>query len=241
MPMHDDARAIIMAGGRSERMRATAGPLHKALVPVLGVPMLERNLRVLLSEGFRDIVVAISKAEPQIGEFLDTALRPIAESHGAHVRILWEDRPLGTIGAAREAIAAAETLLVVNVDNLTALPLGAFVAFHREQDAALTIAAHEEHFQIPFGELDFCGHRVRRYIEKPVKPIWISSGTYVLSPDACEFIPRGQRTDVPQLVAALLAAGKHVAAFRHDSAWIDVNHAEAIKTAETMIGHPARP
>src|SRR5439155_11552880 len=151
-------KAIIMAGGRSERMRATAGPLHKALVPVLGVPLLERNLRCLLSEGFRDIVVAINKAEPQIGEFLDTALRPVAESHGTQVHILWEDTPLGTIGAAREAIAGAETLLVVNVDNLTSLSLGDFVAFHLEQDAALTIAAHEEHFQIPFGELNLSGH-----------------------------------------------------------------------------------
>src|SRR5207249_1887943 len=110
-----------------------------------------------------------------------------------------------TIGAAREAIAGAETLLVVNVDNLTSLSLGDFVAFHLEQDAALTIAAHEEHFQIPFGELNLSGHRVRGYMEKPVKPVWISSGTYVLSSAACEFIPQGQRTDVPQLVAVLLA------------------------------------
>jgi len=238
MPEH--VRAIIMAGGRSERMRATAGPLHKALVPVLGMPLLERNLRVLLSEGFRDIVVAISKAEPQIGEFLD-ALRPIANSHGAHLQILWEETPLGTIGAARPAIAGADTLLVVNVDNLTALPLRAFVEFHCEQLAELTIAAHEEHFQIPFGELDLCGHHVRRYIEKPLKPIWISSGTYVLSRAACELIPEGQRTDVPQLVSALIATGEHIAAFRHNSAWIDVNHAEAVKKAETLIGYAARP
>ena len=69
-----------------------------------------------------------------------------------------------------------------------------------------------------------------------MKPIWISSGTYVLSCEACKFLPEGQRTDVPQLVSMLLAAGKYVAAFRHHAAWIDVNHAEAIKKAETLVG-----
>src|SRR5438128_1927629 len=150
MHLHVDCRALIMAGGRSERMRATAGPLHKALVPVLGVPLLERNIRVLLSEGFQDIVVAISNAEPSIAQYVNGAGRTLAQSCRARLEILWEETPLGTIGAARTAIGNANVLLIVNVDNLTALPLRAFVKFHCDRGAALTIAAHQEPFQLPF-------------------------------------------------------------------------------------------
>src|SRR5207253_1130314 len=134
-----ECRALIMAGGRSERMRRTAGPLHKALVPVLGVPLLERNLSVLFTEDFKDVVVAISSAEPGVGQYVERSCRGLAESRGARLEILWEETALGTIGAAREAIGDADALLVVNVDNLTSLPLRAFVRFHSEQNAALTI------------------------------------------------------------------------------------------------------
>ena len=224
-----------MAGGRSERMRATSGPMHKALVPVLGMPLLERNLRMLLEAGVKDIVVAVSSSEPAIGQYLENFGRSLLESCGAHLRILWERDPRGTIGSAREAIQGAATLLVLNVDNLTSLPLRAFVRFHREKGAALTIATHQEPFRIPFGELVLAEDCVQQYAEKPVKPIWISSGTYVLSPEACEWILPEGRTDVPQLVERLLAAGRHVAAFRHAAAWIDVNDADAVKQAEREL------
>ncbi len=207
-------------------MRATAGPLHKALVPVAGMSLLERNVRALLDQEFRDIVVAVSTSEPEIGR---------AAVSYASVEIFWEDVPLGTIGAAREAIGSARTLLVVNVDNLTSLPLKDLVRFHRDQNATLSIAAHQEPFRIPFGELEMDGDRVRRYLEKPVKPIWISSGTYVLDRAACGYIPEGRRTDAPELVGALLEAHERVAAYRHNSSWIDVNHADALVKAESLI------
>jgi NDP-sugar pyrophosphorylase family protein len=231
-------KALVMAGGRSQRMRATAGPLHKALVCVSGVPLIERNLQALLAQGFRDIVVAVSEQERAIGDYLEIRGRTATADAAGRVEILWEREPLGTIGAARLAMQDSEALVVVNVDNLTSLDLQRFAAYHIEDGAAFTIAAHEEPFQIPFGELQLSGNRVQGYIEKAVKPIWISSGTYVVAREACEFIVAGQRTDVPQLVSRLLASGKSVAAFRHRADWIDVNDAAAIVRAEERWRQP---
>ena len=72
--------ALIMAGGRSERMRTSGGPLHKALVPVLGVPMIERNLCGFLSEGFHRIVVAISASEQAVAEYVEGRGRALANA-----------------------------------------------------------------------------------------------------------------------------------------------------------------
>ena len=63
--------AAIMAGGRSERMRATNGATHKALVEVGGVTMLERNVRRLLKRGIKEIVVVSSPAEPRIADAIE--------------------------------------------------------------------------------------------------------------------------------------------------------------------------
>jgi alpha-galactosidase/6-phospho-beta-glucosidase family protein/CTP:molybdopterin cytidylyltransferase MocA len=233
-PRSDGAvTALVMAGGRSERMRRSGDPLHKALLPVLGITLLERNLRMLAAHGFEEVVVAVCSAEREVGEFVATLA---ARSGGPVPRVFWEATPLGTIGAACEAIGASSALLVVNVDNLTSLPLNDLVAFHRASASAMTIAAHQEPFKIPFGELVLDGDQVREYREKPVHPVWISSGTYVLSPAACERIARGQRTDVNDLVTALLAAGLRVSAFRHEAWWIDVNTKDALERAEQLLG-----
>lgn len=231
-------KALIMAGGRSQRMRETAGPLHKALVCVSGVPLIERNLQALLEQGFRDVVVAVNEMERAIGDYVEGRGAALASAAGAHLGILWEREPLGTIGAAKLAIDGAGTLVIVNVDNLTSLDLRRLAACHVEAGAALTIASHEEGFRIPFGELQLYGNQVLGYCEKAVKPIWISSGAYVVGRDACEHIVAGRRTDVPELVSHLIALGKHVAAFRHQADWIDVNDAEAVRRAEQQRWKP---
>jgi len=61
----------MMAGGRSERMRASGVPIHKALLPVLGMSLAERNLRTLLAHGFVHIAVSVNARESALMEFLD--------------------------------------------------------------------------------------------------------------------------------------------------------------------------
>ena len=89
--------ALIMAGGRSERMRATLGCQHKALVRVLGVCMLERNICKLLSFGFREIVVAISSRSRRWKTTSKTVARrwsPLVAKprHIKGKRAAWHDR-----------------------------------------------------------------------------------------------------------------------------------------------------
>src|SRR5438105_8918056 len=99
------ATALIMAGGSSLRMRASLGRQHKALVEVLGLSMLERNLLAILSCGFRDIFVAISAKEKALIAFARGRAARLAHASGARFRILLERHPLGTIGAARTMTA----------------------------------------------------------------------------------------------------------------------------------------
>jgi NDP-mannose synthase len=231
--------ALIMAGGRSERMRASSGPQHKALVRVLGLSLLERNLHKLLSYGFRDIFIAVSAQEAELQAYVADRCQQVTAARGARLECLIEDVPLGTIGIARELKARAATILVVNVDNLTAMNLRQLVNHHLESGAAFTIATHFEPFQIPFGEVNLNEGLVTEYSEKPVRRIRISSGTYVLAARACEFIDPAGPTSVPQLFTALRRQGERVSAFEHAAPWIDVNDAAAIKRAEQLIGdHP---
>jgi len=216
-------KALIMAGGLSERMRASGAKTHKALREVASRSLLDHNIEYLRSHGIFDITLAVNRCEHDL------------LARVAHLPLIIEERPLGTIGSARNFAQNTETLVVLYVDNLTDLDLRAFVAYHCAQQAVLTIASHDEPFRIPFGELELDGTRVLAYREKPIFPIPISSGLYVLSNRAIAAIGQEERIHAPELINRLISRGDHVAAFRHQAWWIDVNDETALAAADVAL------
>lgn len=227
--------AIIMAGGRSSRMRASLGRTHKALVEVLGVSMLERNLLMLLSHNVTEIFLAVGRAERSLLAFARGRAQKIAYAGGAELEVFIEETSLGTMGAAKAIETASDDLLVVNVDNLTSLDLSALVEHHRATKAALTIATHIEPFPVPFGQVSIQNGQIVGYAEKPVIPVSLCSGVYVLSKTARLKIPSGKPMGAPELVNFLLRAKQEVSAFCHSSPWIDVNDSSSLDKAEDLI------
>lgn len=229
---------LVMAGGRGRRMqRSTGEGTPKPLVRVGGVPLLERNLYMLLRAGVERIVVAVPGHAPALGEFAKTRCVQIGRAaRGARVEVLVEETPLGTIGAAALVDAPADgSLLVVNADNLTDLDLAACAEKHLRSTAALTVATHVHPFRVPFAEVEAEHGRVVAYREKPALPVLVSSAVAVLGPRARAVVRPRQPMDMPDLVARLLAAGEVVESFLHDAAWIDVNDAEALEAAEVLF------
>lgn len=231
--------ALIMAGGRGERLRASGPPTPKPLIRVRGVPLLEHSLLRLLTNGFRDIVVAVPAHTPEIGQYVRTRGQMVADPFGCHLRVYEEISPLGNIGAAAELDVGDSDLLVVYADNLTALDLNELVQYHRRTGAALTSAVHLEPFRIPYGEVQVRDEMIVTYLEKPERRILVSSGVFVLSPATIGRLPRGQRIEVAWLANRLLADGARVAAFRHDAPWIDVNDVAAVARAERLLADHA--
>lgn len=226
--------ALIMAGGTSSRMRRSRGPAHKALVPVLGVPLLERNVVALLQQGFTDIVVAFSAGEPEIRQYVCGRIRELVVARHGTVRAFEETRPMGTLGAAGCISWGSPDLLVVNVDNLTSLNLCHLVAQQRRNRAALTIATHEHRATIPFGKVTVRNGRVVQYVEKPTISSQVCSGAYVLGASAKECLD-GHPIDAHLLVNALLSRGKRVSAYKHHAPWVDINDAACVDSAEQLI------
>ena len=127
-------------------------------------------------------------------------------------------------------------LLVVNVDNLTTLPLRAVVQHHHETGATLTIACHREPFRIPFGQLILEGAEVVEYREKPAFPVMISSGVYAVGAQAAELIPTQRRFNINDLFQAVREHDGRISAFEHESKWIDINDPESLKRAAGLFG-----
>lgn len=231
--------ALIMAGGRSERMRAGGCAHHKGLRTVLGVPLIERNLQRLLELGFEDVYVSVSARENELLKWLIERGRSLAAARRARLEILLEDAALGTIGAAGFLPVKDRDAVVVNVDNLSSIDLAEMASFHRQNQAAATIASHRHLMPIAYGVLELHGDRVAGYREKPVVQMTVSSGTYVLGRAALDRLRPGARLDAPELMNELIHGGETVVAYPHEEPWIDINDEEALFEAESLFSPSA--
>jgi NDP-sugar pyrophosphorylase family protein len=227
--------ALLMAGGRSERMRAGGDATHKALRRVCGVTLLEHNVVSVLAANVGHVAIAISASEAELRRGVVDIAEPLCRAVGTPCEIVVEERALGNIGAAKLVAGAADHVLVLYVDNLTSLDLRDFLTSHIAGGRAATIATHVETFVDPYGELTIVDDEVIGYAEKPVRRVTVSSGTCALTSAACSAIPDGVPTAAHELFALLRSRGWSVGAYRHDAPWVDVNDEASILRAERII------
>ena len=230
--------ALVMAGGRSERMRRSNGPTIKPLVTVSGVPLLERNLHALLRAGVNDIhVVVPARGEPELMDWVRSRAVMLTRAAGARFEIHEETTPRGNIGGCGDLHGRTDALLVVFADNLTTLDLRALLHDHELGGGAMTLAVHEEPFKMSFGEVIVSGDRVTGYREKPVKSFLVSSGVAVLGAPALAILADQGLNPVglSDLFRMVIERGFPVRAFRHQAAWIDVNDGAAVAKAERLV------
>ena len=202
---------------------------------MLGIPLIERNLQHLLELGFTDIFASVSVREEELARWLSNRGRQLAATKQSTLQILFEETPLGTIGAAVLLSPRVLDVLVVNVDNLSSLDVAKMTDFHRRREACATIATHREKVAVAYGALVVEGERIVAYREKPIIHVPVSSGTYVLSRRAIDRIRPGARLDAPDLINQLLGAGETVVAYPHQDWWVDVNDEAALSRAESLL------
>ena len=126
-------KSVVLVGGEGTRLRPLTLTAPKQMLPVVGVPMLERVLRHLARHGVDEAVLSL-------GYLPDAFLEAYPDGQAAGVRLTYavEPEPLDTAGAIRFAAASAgidDTFVVVNGDVLTDLDLTGLVAFHRRAGA----------------------------------------------------------------------------------------------------------
>jgi NDP-sugar pyrophosphorylase family protein len=229
---------LIMAGGQGARMARSGVAGRKPLVEVGGVSLLERNIWMMARSGCRRIFIALTRADAvrEADRLADFAAR--AAGIGVVLAPLIEEVPQGNFGAATMLLGDASDVLVVYADNLTTLDLAALAEAHRVSGAAMTLAAHDEPFRMPYGALEVDADDpdlLTAYREKPVYPILVGSGLAVVSASALGSLP--QRTPLGLVDAAnlLIADGGVVRLYRHQALWIDVNDAAKLVAAEALL------
>lgn len=209
--------AVVMAGGRGSRMRPLTYTIPKPLLPIGEKPILEIILGRLKSAGFGKVYVTTNYQSELVKSYFGRGGR-----FGIELEYTEESEALGTAGALfllRGKIA--EPFLVMNCDVLTKLDLGVLYRFHLEKGAVMTVAAACYDVQVPYGVLELDGDWVAGVDEKPRKSHLVLAGMYVMNPEILE-MKEPEKTDIPELIRALIAGGKKVGFYAIKEPWIDV-------------------
>jgi NDP-sugar pyrophosphorylase family protein len=224
--------AIILAGGKAERLGAAAEGKPKSLVAIDGRPLAAYQLALLAKAGVNRVIV--SCAAGQEAEFE----RELGDL-GPELVTVGEPEPLGRGGGLRlaaQARLAKGPVYVMNGDELFDLELSELFAAHRRGQAAATITVAPLHSHLGVVEVDE-GDVVRGFREAPRLPFWVNTGLYVLEDEAIGRLP--ERGDHEASTFPELAAERRLRAFRHEGLWLTVNTPKDLRRAQEYVeSHP---
>jgi NDP-sugar pyrophosphorylase family protein len=224
--------AVILAGGRAERLGAAAGGRPKALVEMAGRPLAVYQVELLARAGVDRVIVSCAAGNEELFEAELAGLGP-------EIAAVGEPEPLGRGGGLRFAAAARREdgdVLALNGDELLDADLAELLGRHRETDAAATIVV--THPRSPFGVVELGDDDVvLGFQEVAVLPVWVSCGVYALGEEALAALP--ERGDHETTTFPELAERGRLRAFRHDGTWMTINTPKDLRAAEEHLrAHP---
>jgi NDP-sugar pyrophosphorylase family protein len=222
-------KAVILAGGRGQRLAPYTTILPKPLMPIGDIPILEVVIRQLKRAGFDDVTLAVGYLSELLAAYFGDG-----EKLGVRIRYSREDKPLGTAGPLALVDGLDQPFLVMNGDLLTTLDYRAMWQAHAAVGTIGTLATFRRSVKIDLGVIhtDEQG-LVSGYVEKPTYHYQVSTGIYVFDPAVLCFIPRGEWLDLPDLVTKLLAAGHRVATYPFEGHWLDIGRPDDYELALT--------
>ena len=224
--------AIILAGGRAERLGEAALGRPKALVDIAGKPLAAYQIAQLARAGVERVVVSCAAGQETLFE---AALADL----GPEIAAVGEPEPLGRGGGLRFAARARREegdVLVLNGDELLAVDLAELLARQRATGAAATLTVTRP--RSPFGVVELGeDDTVAGFREADLLPQWVSCGVYALGEEALTALP--ERGDHERTTFPALAAQGRLRAFRYEGLWLTVNTPKELGAADEYVrAHP---
>lgn len=154
--------AVLMAGGKGERLRPLTEKTPKPLLEVGGKCIIDHNVDRLISYGVEHINVTVNYLAEQLEEHF------AASRNGVQVRTFREPKFLGTIGSIKFVDTFYnDTILVMNSDLFTNIDYEDFFLHFQQNDAEMSVAAVPYNISIELGILDLDGRNIKGLLEKP--------------------------------------------------------------------------
>lgn len=222
--------AVLMAGGKGERLRPLTEKTPKPLLPVGDKAIIDHNIDRLIEYGVKHISVTVNYLGEQLEEHFKEPRGEVL------VNTVREPKFLGTIGSIRFVSEFHnDTILVMNSDLFTNINYEDFYLHFKEHDADMSVAAVPYDVDIPLGVLNLEGRNITGLTEKPHFGYYANAGIYLIKRSALDLIPDDKMFHSTDLVETLIAAGGKVIRFPLNGTWIDIGTPQEYRRANDMV------
>ena len=224
--------AVLMAGGKGERLRPLTEKTPKPLLKVGEKCIIDHNIDRLISYGVQHINVTVNYLKEQIEEHYQEP------RNGIKVETVREPKFLGTIGSVKFVPTFFnDTVLVMNSDLFTNIDYEDFFLHFQQHDAEMSVAAVPYNVSIPYGILDLEGRNIKGLLEKPQYNYYANAGIYLIKRRALDEIPEDQFFNATDLIEKLIAEGKKVIRYPMNGTWIDIGNPQEYQKAKDLVKH----
>jgi len=226
--------ALIMAGGRGERLRPLTDVAPKPMLKVGSKPIIEHNIDRLIKFGVSEIFISVNYLKEQLIEYFGDGSKK-----GISIKFITEDKPLGTLGSLSLIDHVShEDMLVMNSDLLTNIDFEAFFLFYKEHKAKMAVASIPYTVNVPYAVLKTNEYHIESFVEKPSYTYYSNGGIYLFNFELRKLIASNTFYNATDLMNKLIANDpKNLVHYPLLCYWLDIGKYEDYRKAQEDINY----
>ena len=218
--------AVLMAGGKGERLRPLTEKTPKPLIKVGEKCIIDYNIDSLISYGIKNIFVTVN----YLGEQLEEHFKE--KRDGIKINTVKEPKYLGTIGSIKFVESFYnDTILVMNSDLFTNIDYEDFYLHFKEHDADMSVAA------VPYGVFNLEGRNIKGVTEKPTISYYANAGIYLIKKELLKLIPENKFYNATDFMSSLINNNYKVIRYPISGYWIDIGQHDELERAKEIVKH----
>lgn len=224
---------VIMAGGRGQRLKPLTDTIPKPLLKVGEKVIMEHNLDRLALYGIDDFWFSVKYLGEQIENHFGKG-----NDKNIKIEYVWEDEPLGTIGAVSKIKNFEhDYILVTNSDLLTNIDYEQFFLEFIKEEADLAVLSIPYKVSIPYAVLEMSDGKIKSFKEKPTYTYYSNGGIYLIKKEMLKYIPKNTFFNATDLIEELIKNDLKVISFPFSGYWLDVGKHEDFEKAQLDINN----
>lgn len=224
--------AVLMAGGKGERLRPLTEKTPKPLIKVGEKCIIDYNIDSLISYGIKNIFVTVN----YLGEQLEEHFKE--KRDGIKINTVKEPKYLGTIGSIKFVESFYnDTILVMNSDLFTNIDYEDFYLHFKEHDADMSVAAVPYIVKVPYGVFNLEGRNIKGVTEKPTINYYANAGIYLIKKELLKLIPENKFYNATDFMSSLINNNYKVIRYPISGYWIDIGQHDELERAKEIVKH----
>ncbi len=225
--------AVIMAGGRGERLRPLTDYTPKSMLPLGNKPIIEHNIDRLISFGIESITISVRYLSEQIIDYFGDG-----SEKGISISYIEEDNPLGTIGClSLIKNVRHDAVLVLNSDLFTSIDYEMFYLNFFNTKADMAVASIPYSVDIPYAIMELNNEAIVNFVEKPKNTYYANAGIYLIKKEFVCQVPKETFFNATDLMKMIISNNGKLVHSPITGFWIDIGKHDDYAKAQEIVKH----